>query len=406
MRGGTGRTLIITACAALAGFLVPPAPASATVLGCEQNPRGTRIGTIPYAQQRYDLDRLAALSTGDGITVAVIDSGVDGSHPQLRGRVANGQDFLGDRADGLQDCKGHGTGVAGIIVAQPADGVRLRGLAPQAEILPIRVTERTEDDQQAAGAANDPQDEIDKFAAAITWAVEHGADVINVSLTLTQDDDGVRAAITRAVRDDVVVVAAAGNGGTPDKGNPTAYPAAYPGVLGVGAIAANGSRADFSQRGPYVDVMAPGAGIVTTAAGGGQQEQDGTSFATPFVAATAALLRQRFPELRARDVIERIVETADPAPGGRHSDEYGYGVVNPYRALTETVVDRVAGRATAAPGPAGDPASAARRDRRDRARTAALRLAAIGIGATVIVVLAVLVIPNGRRRRWSPAGQG
>jgi type VII secretion-associated serine protease mycosin len=406
MRGGTGRILIVAVYSTLAGLLVPPSPASATVDGCPAFTRAEVISAMPYPQQRWDIDRLTPLSTGDGVTVAVIDSGVDGDHPQLRGRVANGRDFLGNRSDGLQDCKGHGTGVAGIIAAAPADPVEFHGLAPEAQILPVRVTERTEDERPAAGAANDPQAEIDKFAAAINWAVDNDADVINLSLTLGQDDDGVRAAISRAVRNDVVVVAAAGNGGAPDKANPTPYPAAYSGVLGVGAITPNGARSEYSQHGPYVDVTAPGDGVITTAAGGGHQKRDGTSFATPFVSATAALIIQRFPDLRGREVVERIIDTADPAPGGRRSDEYGSGIVNPYRALTETVVPSGAGRVAAVPLPTEDPAIAAAQARRVRARTTALRFAAIGAGVTAVVVLAVLVVPNGRRRRWSPAGRG
>jgi membrane-anchored mycosin MYCP len=401
MRGGSCRMVIVAACAGLAGLVLPAAPAAATVVGCEAAGRSSTIRETPYAQQRYDLDRLAPLATGDGVTVAVIDSGVDGDHPQLRGQVADGQDFLRNRPDGLQDCKGHGTGVAGVIAARPAGGVGFRGLAPKTRILPIRVTERTEEQQQTTG---DPQDDIDGFAAAIDAAVDSGADIINLSLTLGTDDRGVRAAIDRALGDDVVIVAAVGNGGRSNRSNPTPYPAAYPGVLGVGAITAAGTRADFSQHGSYVDVMAPGEGIVTTAAGGGHQVRAGTSFATPFVSATAALIRQRFPDLRGEDVVHRIIDTADPAPGGRRSDDYGFGVLNPYRALTETVAPPPRRGPAAAPLPAEDPAIAASAARQARARSSALRLAAIGTGATVVVVLIVLVAPNGRRRRWSPAG--
>jgi type VII secretion-associated serine protease mycosin len=404
MRGGTGRVLIVAVCATLVGLLIPPVAVSATIKGCpEQMTRYRKVTAIPDAQIRYDVDRLTPLTAGSPrtVVVAVIDSGVDGDHPQLRGRLLDGKDFLGNRSDALQDCKGHGTGVAGIIAAGPADGVGFRGLAPDARILPIRVTENTEKDKQSV----DPQAEIDKFAAAITYAVEQHVDIINLSLTLKQDDTGVREAVARAVDDGIVVVAAAGNQGGEADGNPTPYPAAYDGVLGVGAIGPTGQRADFSQHGEYVDVTAPGDQIVMTAAGGGHWQQGGTSFATPFVSATAALVMQRFPKLRGQGVIKRIVDTADPAPGGRHSDAYGYGVLNPYRALTETVVPPGPGRAAAAPLPTEDPAVAALQNRREQARASSLRLAAIGAAGTLVVVLVVLVVPNGRRRRWSPAGR-
>jgi type VII secretion-associated serine protease mycosin len=400
MRGGTGRWVIAAACATLVGLSAPPA--SATVAGCGQLTRHPRITAQPPAQQRYDLDRLAPLATGRTVVVAVIDSGVDGDHPQLRGRVAKGRDFLHGRSDALQDCTAHGTAVAGIIAAGPADGVAFRGLAPDVEILPVRVTDRKEGDPPPS----DPQAEVRSFARAIHWAVEQDADVINLSLTLDQDHDVVHDAIRRAVRAGIVVVAAAGNGGAAQKGNPTPYPAAYPDVLGVGAVDDTGTRGGFSQRGPYVDVMAPGYQVVMTAAGGGHLVDSGTSFATPFVSGTAALIMQRFPKLRGRDVIDRIIATADPAPGGRRSDEYGYGIVNPYRALTETVVPPNGARPAAAPLPTADPAVAAMQHRRAQTRATALRLAAVGLGMTAVVVLIAVVVPRGRHRRWSPAGRG
>jgi subtilisin family serine protease len=246
---------------------------------------------------------------------------------------------------------------------------------------------------------------VRSFARAINWAVEQDADVINLSLTLNQDHDVVHEAIRRAVRAGAVVVAAAGNAGAADRGNPTPYPAAYPDVLGVGAIDGSGTKGAFSQRGSYVDVMAPGDRVLMPAAGGGHLVGSGTSFATPFVSGTAALIMQRFPKLRGRDVIDRIIATADPAPGGRHSHEYGYGIVNPYRALTETVVPPNGAKRSAAPLPTADPAVAALQHRRAQTRTTALRLAAAGLGVTAVVVLIAVVLPRGRHRRWSPAGR-
>jgi membrane-anchored mycosin MYCP len=412
MRGGTGRILIVTAYAIVAGVLLSAAPAGATtptaalatVQGCEQKPPVARTNTeMPYVQQRFGIRRLAPLATGAGVTVAVVDSGVDDDHPQLRGQVEPGQDYLHHRSDARQDCKGHGTGVAGIIAARPAAGVAFQGLAPGARILPVRVSERLAGDD-----TGDPGD-ANRFAQAITWAAARGpgkgnADVINLSLTLKVDDARVRAAVEGAVRAGVVVVAAVGNSGAENDANPTPYPAAYPGVLGVGAVGRDGTRKSYSQHGAYVDVMAPGEAITVPAAGGGHTVVDGgTSYATPFVSATAALIMDRFPDLRGQRVVDRIIATADPAPGGARSDEYGFGVLNPYRALTETVAAGSTARTAAAPLPTKDPASAARQYRRKAARSMALRVAGVVVVAIVLVGLVALVMPNGRRRRWSPA---
>jgi subtilisin family serine protease len=216
---------------------------------------------------------------------------------------------------------------------------------------------------------------------------------------LYRDEPLVRAAIAYAVAHDVLVVAAAGNGY--QSGNPTPYPAAYPDVLGVGAIGRDGLRIPQSQVGPYVDLVAPGAEVTCAALGGGLSTQYGTSFATPFVAGAAALLRSYRPELSAAQVAERLRATADPVPGGPY--EYGAGVENPYRAVTSLPAMTVA-RPAQAPVRVGPDASV-QLDAAHRARTraAALRLAAGGVAATLIVIVAGTVLPRGRRRRWRPA---
>jgi subtilisin family serine protease len=175
-------------------------------------------------------------------------------------------------------------------------------------------------------------------------------------------------------------------------------------VLGVGAVGATGQREGYSQQGEFVDVMAPGAAVIAPAAGGGHVRENGTSFAAPFVSATAALIMQRFPGMRGQDVIRQITATADPAPGGRRSDAYGFGVLNPYRALTETVTTGAPKRALVLPVATADPAIAALRQRRAESRATAFRVAGAGLAVTVVVVLVALIVPNGRRRRWAPAG--
>jgi type VII secretion-associated serine protease mycosin len=393
----------------VASVVAAPVAAWAAEVCASPPPAGTVSTALPWEEQFYDFARIAPVADGTGVRVAVIDSGVDADQPQLRGHVERGRDFLRrSSAGGAQDCIGHGTGVASIIAARPLrTGVPFRGLAPGVTIVPIRVTERKDTaDGGTNGEAGGPKD----FADAIDWAADPArgnADVINMSLSLDSDPDGlVKAAVARALARRVVIVAAAGNHGKPTEANPAPYPASYDGVIGVGAIGRDGLRADFSQHGAYVDVMAVGDGGITMAAPhrGHVSTENGTSFATPFVTATVALILQRFrsQRLSPAQILDRLVATADPAPGGQHSAEYGYGLLNPYRALTETL-----GPATPrAPVPAAtrseDPAVVALRDRRGHSQDLALAVAGAGAGAVALVGLLTGAIRRGRRRNWRP----
>jgi type VII secretion-associated serine protease mycosin len=389
-------TIQATAIPAAATF-----PATATMRAaptCSSLPApAASVSQVPWPQRRFAPDRLNALATGAGMTVAVIDSGVDVRHPQLKGRVVKGTDYLDPGGDGNLDCAEHGTAVASIIAATTRAGIGFRGLAPKAKILPVRISEQQIIDGKESGRTVTAAE----FALAIRWAVDRGADVLNLSVVLYEDNPAVRAAIAYAVDKDVVVVAAVGN--LHENGDPRPYPAAYDGVLGVGAVGADGIRSPFSQVGPYVDVVAPGGEVLAAAPGRGHKRQNGTSYAAPFVSATAALVRQYRPDLSAPEVIARIIATADPAPGDGRSDAYGAGVVNPYRAVTETVAASAPTRATTLPNKAVDPAAGARDARRSQSREASLRLAAVGGGMAGVAVLLAVVLSRGARRRWRPA---
>jgi membrane-anchored mycosin MYCP len=417
MHGEIARSPIVAALVAVATVALSPgvalaAPAVATrpasafaraTYACTSEPTKKQDGLKEpaYAVQRFAPARLAPLATGRGIIIAEIDSGVDANHPQLDGKILPGKDFLHSNSDARQDCNGHGTGVASIMVAaqatKPDDRkIGFQGLAPNAKILPIRVSEQED--------VNGPQPGSHVTSAvlgdAIQWAVAHDAKVINMSLTLDEDNAQVRDAVRYAIEHDVVVVAAVGNKGGADYHNIKQYPAAYDGVLGVGSIGADGVIAPYSNYGPAVDVVAPGQNITMAAVGDGYRLDTGTSYAAPYVAATVALVRERFPDLDVAGVLRRINATADLGAGGQGSPRYGSGVVNPYRALTETVSDEKPRPLVAAPSQAPDLAAAGLRQRRHESRSTALIVAGVGFGAAVLAALAGAVLPRGKRRRW------
>ncbi|MGE5156273.1 MAG: S8 family serine peptidase [Betaproteobacteria bacterium] len=397
-RPGGAVIAAVAALAALSAPLASPLPAAASTSPalasrtCASQPAPQPlVPDIPWPQRRYEYSSVRQITDGSGVTVAVIDSGVDAGVPQLAGAVERGADMLGRGGDGRQDCVGHGTAVASIIAGARAAGVGLQGLAPGVRILPVRVSERVEN---SAGAGT-----VEDLAAGIQAAIaaHPRPGVINLSISTTEDNPLLRSAVRAAIAADIVVVAAVGN--EYDKGDPTPYPASYDGVVGVGAIGPDGLRVASSQVGPYVDITAPGSAVIGDVPGQGQQAYEGTSFAAPFVAATAALIRARYPRLHQADVVTRLLATADPAPGALPSPQYGYGVVNPVRALT-ALVSGLPGRATF-PGPValGPPRPSSQSAGLDRV---------VGVLAVALVLAAILLaavaaaVPAGRRRRWRP----
>ena len=286
--------------------------------------RADAAGPDPLLGQQWALTTLkssTALKQHDatGVMVAVVDSGVQASHPDLAGVVVTGTDFVTPGGDGSADGNGHGTHVAGIISAVANNGIGVAGLAQGAHILPVRVL-----DNNAGGWASD-------IAKGIIWATDHGAKVISMSLMTAFDDSALRAAVSYASARGVVMVAAAGN--SRQFGNPIAYPAAYAGVLGVAATDQANAGATFSTIGSFVGISAPGVNILSTYKNSEWAVMSGTSMATPYVAATAALVRSAQPTLPADQVLTTLTNTAtDLGPAGK-DPEFGAGLVNPAAAL-------------------------------------------------------------------------
>ncbi|NUO58960.1 MAG: type VII secretion-associated serine protease mycosin [Hamadaea sp.] len=385
--------------------VVPAAPALANCEGV--NSTQAPVTEPPkddngnWVLARFALDRLPPTLDGRGVTVAVLDSGVQATHPALKGQVLDtGRDFLeaSGATKGKEDCRGHGTAVASLIAGNARSG--FRGIAPGASILPIRVNE-------TVGGSNDDGRKTDdrKIAEAIDYAVAKGADVINISFAYLDgeaDPDKHKVfadAVQRALDKNVVIVAAVGN----DPKAKDSFPANLPGVLGVGAITSNGSLWGNSTTGSYVDVTAPGGGILTAWTPGIYTEVQGTSFAAPVVAGTVALLKQAHKNWSAAQFVSQIMASADPSPGGKNSKTYGAGVVDPVRAVNDVPAFGAAFKNPPAPMREEDPAIVAARQRAADRKALALWLALGGGALTVIVLLSSSILYNGSRRRWRPA---
>ena len=284
--------------------------------------------TDPLRAQQWALPAVGfpdawSLTHGTGVTVAVVDSGVLGYHEDLAGSVLPGADYV-SRGNGWNDRLGHGTFVAGLIAAHVDNGRGIAGAAPGVRILPVRVLDST----GSGSSAN--------VTAGILYAVDHGAKVINLSLGGTAADAGERAAIDYAISKGAVVVAAAGNSG--QAGSPPIYPAAFPEVLAVGAVDSHAVRAPFSNVGSYVDVVAPGVGVISTYDGSthAYASGDGTSFAAPYAAAEVALIEAANPKLAPADVVSLVDSSARDLGSAGRDDTYGYGLISAHSLLHAT----------------------------------------------------------------------
>jgi type VII secretion-associated serine protease mycosin len=286
----------------------------------------------PVRDEQWQLDYLDATDAwqradGTGVTVAILDSGVDSSHPDLTGQVLPGIDLVDGTTDGRSDPVGHGTTVAALIAGRDDDGRGVVGLAPNAKILPVRVlnTENRYDD--ATTVAN-----------GLRWAVDHGARVVNLSLGGSGASPALAEALDYAFDKDVVVVACTGNV-SPPASTQVWYPAREPGVLAVAGLSHDNGEEPLwisSISGPQTVLAAPAADLLGARPGGYWRVQ-GTSFAAPLVSATAALVRSRWPQMSAANVVNRLVSTARDLGAAGRDDEYGFGAVDPVAALTATL---------------------------------------------------------------------
>jgi membrane-anchored mycosin MYCP len=370
-----------------------------------------------------DLQQVWRLTRGSGQRVAVIDTGAS-PHPRLARLVAGG-DYVFS-GDGTQDCDGHGTAVAGIIAAtaDPTHADAFSGVAPEADVVSIRQS------STKFGPAADPSangfGDVDTMARAVRTAADLGASVINISSVACArvgsalDDRALGAALSYAVDvKNTVVVVAAGNTGTgqcpAQQGDATVAvsPAWYDDlVLTVASVNVRGEPSAFTMPGPWVDVAAPGEGVVSLSstgrglvnAVGGQQGSTplaGTSYAAPVVSGLAALVRSRFPTWSARQVMQRIKATASHPPGG-WDPRVGAGLVDALAAVstdTPTAAPLAPARTSARiPAPAVAPLPD------HRARDTAFTGAAICGGLLGLVLVLGAMWTWVRRARVGPDG--
>lgn len=396
--------------------LAPPAPAvdSFDPRLCGTNDPAPNQTQVAWERDRLDYDAAWRLATGKGITIGVVDTGVS----NIDTAYFNAQNVRVFNLAPIDDkqreersvtCK-HGTGVVSIIVSRHGLDPRTNfaGIAPDATVYAFRALTQPQDQ-----SGNAQPESPDPTVKAVNAAIDAKVRVLNISQVMSGGTKEYKAAIERALKAGIVVVAAAGNTGQGLWG--PAYPAAYPGVISVGATDAGDNVSPESYLGTPVTVSAPGHGVTMLHPSRSSKKQDekslianqafaadtGTSFATPIVSGIVAMLLEREPNLTPAQVAQRLVETADRPVGGVPQAGLGYGIVNPVRAMIGTPVPLQTKKPVthreklpeAPPAPVVDP----------RPRQITL---AVGAGATALTLIALtlkLVLPAAARRDFASA---
>ncbi len=272
---------------------------------------------------------------GTGVTVAVLDTGVDATAPDLAGSVRAGPDYTaGADPPGFQPPHEHGTYIASLIAGHgsgPGDALGVIGVAPRARILSVRVI--LDDGEPGTAAYDEDPRYANAIGQGIYYAVGHGAAVINMSLGSQQPTAYLRAAVAYAITKDVVVVASAGNDGTSAGFAPYVYPASFTGVIAVAAVTGSGARASFSEQNAAVVLSAPGVGVIGAGPGGEYFDAEGTSPAAALVSGVAALIKSRYPRLSPALVEQALIISAARRPAGGYSTATGFGEVDAAGAL-------------------------------------------------------------------------
>jgi type VII secretion-associated serine protease mycosin len=287
--------------------------------------------------RKIDVPAAWRVTKGAGVTVAVLDTGVDPTVPDLTGSVTTGPDYtLGADPPGYQPPHLHGTYIASLIAGHgsgPGRSGGVIGVAPDARILSVRVI--LDDQEPGLNIYNENTKYADAIPDGIRYAVSHGAQVINMSLGSTTPTRATLLAIGYAISRNVVVVASAGNEGTSGRRfTPYSYPASFTGVISVAAVGGAGRRASFSDRNASVVISAPGVNVVGAGPGGEYLIASGTSPAAAFVSGVVALIRSKYPQLAPALVTQALVSSARHRPPAGYNPGIGFGEVDAVAALS------------------------------------------------------------------------
>ncbi|MGH3656565.1 MAG: type VII secretion-associated serine protease mycosin [Micromonosporaceae bacterium] len=374
------RSLAVVACAVIGIGVGFPSPAAADEIRDKQ-----------WHLDYLDIAKAHEITRGEGVTVAILDSGVDYRHPDLKGALLEGKTYAGGRSDGWEDADGHGTAMAALVAGR-GHGPRNRdgalGVAPAAKILPVRTENGKVGDSRG-------------LQQGIEWAADHGADILSISQGFADNPD-IAESVNYAINKGVVIVASAGN--TAKGETDVVAPARYPGVIAVSGSDHDGNFTDEFVSGPQVVLSAPATDVASAGGttGKGYGSGTGTSPAAAIAAGVAALVKAKYPDLDAANVINRLIRTADDrGPEGRDS-QYGFGVVDPVAALTDDVPAVKANPLIKPSGSASKPPAEAKNHDGAGIGPAGYGLIAIGtLGAVTLAIVALIAV--NRRRRIAPA---
>jgi thermitase len=272
--------------------------------------------------QTIDAPSAWNVATGSGVTVAILDSGIDATHPDLAGQLVPGWNFY-DNTSNTADVYGHGTKVAGVVAALGNNAMGVAGVAFNARLMPIRVTD-------TSGYAS-----ISALASGLTYAADHGARVANMSFAV-QSYSTIISAAQYFMNKGGVVMNSAGNSGVLDSTAPSSA------LVSVSASDSTDTLASWSTFGPYVDVSAPGVGIWTTTMGGGYGGVSGTSFSSPLTAGVAALMMSANSKLSPAQIVNLLETSAFDLGAPGYDNYYGYGRVSAGRAVAAASAGAVA----------------------------------------------------------------
>ncbi|MFG2192545.1 S8 family serine peptidase [Streptomyces sp. NPDC048639] len=358
----------------------------------------------------FDAEAVWKESTGKGVKVAVLDHSVQGDHPDLKGNVLPGKKIETGGPANIELRENHGTAMAALIAGHGhgpggADGVK--GLAPDAKILPVDFFRGDTEYAVRNG-----------FAEALRYAVDEGASVVNMSIDILVLTDEQKEAIAYALKKDVLLVSSAGNEGDDELD----ALAAYPGVVGVGAVDKYLAVWEDSDSGPQLMLTAPGVYIRSAGANKPYRLSNGTSDSAAYVSGAAALLRSKFPDLTAGQVANRLVKTAGlpkQKKGLKLPDRrYGYGFIRPYTALTADIpagskngpLKMPEAPSAGANGPDGSDGKATQSGAKLKKPKSGLGTGVVvgiavgGLAVIAIIVVVIVVVRRGNRRNGPPPG--